>query len=94
VAVNGEVAFARRWIPVKEGDLVTVHDPGGGGAGDPFTRDPALVAGDVRMGYVSVAAAKRDYGVALRADLSVDDERTRALRTADRDAARTGTRPA
>jgi N-methylhydantoinase B len=94
VAVNGEVAFARRWIPVKEGDLVTVHNPGGGGAGDPFTRDPALVAGDVRMGYVSVAAAKRDYGVALRADLSVDDERTRALRTAGRDAARTGTLPA
>ncbi len=55
--------------------------PGGGGYGDPRTRDPARVLRDVRDGVVSRAAAERDYGVALAADgRSVDPERTAALR--------------
>jgi N-methylhydantoinase B len=36
---------------------------GGGGYGDPKDRDPARVRDDVKNGYVSAAAAKRDYGV-------------------------------
>ena len=39
--------------------------PGGGGYGDPYTRDPALVATDVRNGLVSRAAAADMYGVVL-----------------------------
>ena len=35
--------------------------PGGGGFGDPAERDPQRVARDVRLGYVSRAAAERDY---------------------------------
>ena len=34
-------------IPLKAGDRVEVMTPGGGGYGDPFARDPALVARDV-----------------------------------------------
>ena len=57
--------------------------PGGGGFGDPRTRDPARVLRDVRDGVVSAAAAERDYAVAIAADeRSIDDARTAALRVA------------
>ena len=38
---------------------------GGGGYGDPLERSPAEVARDVVEGYVSVEAARRDYGVVI-----------------------------
>ncbi len=53
-------------LHVRRGDTVTVLMPGGGGYGDPLQRDPALVAGDVLRGFVTAAAAERDYGVILR----------------------------
>ena len=55
--------------------------PGGGGYGDPRTRDPARVLRDVRDGLVSVDRAEKDYAVAIAADgRSVDQGRTAALR--------------
>jgi len=55
--------------------------PGGGGWGDPFTRDPKLVLRDVRDEVISVAAAARDYGVVIGADgRSVDEEATAVRR--------------
>jgi N-methylhydantoinase B len=48
------------------GDVVRIIGPGAGGYGDPFTRDPALVVADIRCGFISLAAAKADYGVILR----------------------------
>ena len=36
---------------------------GGGGLGDPFERDPDLVAADVAEGRVTVQGARDDYGV-------------------------------
>jgi N-methylhydantoinase B len=36
---------------------------GGGGYGDPHRRDPNAVHEDVRGGYVSAEAARRDYGI-------------------------------
>jgi N-methylhydantoinase B len=42
-----------------------LNPPGGGGYGDPFTRDPAKVVEDVVNGYVSLEAAARDYGVVV-----------------------------
>jgi N-methylhydantoinase B len=41
---------------------VRIESAGGGGFGDPAERAPAAIADDVRRGYVSAAAAKRDYG--------------------------------
>lgn len=38
---------------------------GGGGHGDPLSREPAAVAADVADGFVSVAAARERYGVVL-----------------------------
>jgi len=41
---------------------------GGGGYGDPYTRDPAAVMRDVVEGYVSAERARAIYGVALTGD--------------------------
>jgi N-methylhydantoinase B len=41
---------------------------GGGGWGNPLEREPAAVLRDVRDGYVSTAAALRDYAVAIGGD--------------------------
>jgi N-methylhydantoinase B len=61
--------------------VVTIEIPGGGGYGPPFERDPALVLADVRGGYVSEAAARERYGVAIdTASWRVDAEATQALR--------------
>lgn len=62
---------------------------GAGGWGAPLERDPELVKRDVRDGYVSVAAAERDYGTIIRGDpdrdpegLTIDLEATENLRGA------------
>jgi len=54
-------------IRVVAGDAITVRTPGGGGYGDPWQRDPALVARDVARGYISADDASADYGVVLTA---------------------------
>lgn len=62
-------------------DRVRFVMTGGGGYGDPFAREPQRVMEDVRAGKVTVAAAKRDYGVAIGAkDLKLSARRTAKLR--------------
>ncbi len=69
-------------LRLRRDDLVVWELGGGGGYGDPRTRDLARVRADVQRGYVSVAAARDDYGVALRGeDLEVDEPTTRSLRS-------------
>jgi len=66
---------------VNSGDLVSLRLSGGGGYGDPFERDPELVAADVREGYVTARAARHDYGVCLVPDTGDPDiDATRRLR--------------
>jgi N-methylhydantoinase B len=67
-------------IPVPIGAEAIVRTGGGGGWGKPKDRDPALVAGDVAEGFISAAAARKLYGVAVRANMSLDETATRALR--------------
>ena len=69
-------------IRIAQGQHVRLETPGGGGFGDPKTRDPARVVRDVRLGYVSVEAARRDYGVAVSADGALDPKATAKLREA------------
>ncbi|EJM97732.1 hydantoinase B/oxoprolinase family protein [Herbaspirillum sp. YR522] len=74
-------------LPVAAGDEILIQTPGGGGWGDPFARLPEAVLADVRRGLLSVDAARRDYGVALRADqgeLGLDQAATDALRAQPR----------
>jgi N-methylhydantoinase B len=51
--------------PLKPGDVVMNASPGGGGFGDPFERPLEAVERDLNLGYVSCAAAERDYGVVI-----------------------------
>jgi N-methylhydantoinase B len=50
---------------LAEGDGFLVETAGGGGFWSPLEREPEKVLADVRSGYVSVEAARRDYGVAI-----------------------------
>jgi N-methylhydantoinase B len=63
-------------IPLEAGDRIEVMTPGGGGYGNPYARDPALVARDVRRGYFSIAQARTLFRVALTADGAVDGAAT------------------
>jgi N-methylhydantoinase B len=67
-------------IPLTPGDRVEVMTPGGGGYGDPFAREPALVARDVGRGYYTREQARELFGVALTSDGKVCAPATAALR--------------
>ncbi|MFQ5912430.1 MAG: hydantoinase B/oxoprolinase family protein [Nitrospinota bacterium] len=68
-------------VPLKPGDTLEVHSPGGGGYGDPLERDLASVQGDVRGGRVFRETAERDYGVVFQGDsLEIDFPASEARR--------------
>ena len=48
--------------------------PGGGGYGNPFERDPQAVLDDVVNGYVSLEAARREYGVVIHSSKRADEQ--------------------
>ncbi len=66
-------------VHVARGDLLHYVTWGGGGWGDPYDRDPSLVAKEVEQGLVSAQGALR-YGVVLDSHGGVDTEATVALR--------------
>lgn len=61
-------------------DVVVMRSSGGGGYGDPLTRDPRRVAEDVTREIVSLKAARDWYGVVIGADGQADEKATVALR--------------
>src|SRR4249919_2962444 len=67
-------------VRLRGGQKLRLETPGGGGFGDPATRSPERVARDVRLGYVSRAAALRDYKAAVGVDGALDAAATAALR--------------
>jgi N-methylhydantoinase B len=92
-AVNGNDSLAAD-APKRDIGKRTVYRPelhevirlwsgGGGGYGDPFTRDPAMVARDVAAGLVSRERARDVYGVALDGG-EVDLAATARLRNGQR----------
>jgi N-methylhydantoinase B len=74
-------ARTHRMIEVKNGEILGKVSGGGGGVGNPFERDPNAVLKDVINEFVSLAAARETYGVAIDGEsLTIDLEATRALR--------------
>ncbi|MDA5555910.1 hydantoinase B/oxoprolinase family protein [Shimia sp. MMG029] len=68
-------------IPLSPGDRVHVQTPGGGGYGDPVSRDPDLVAEDVRLGRYTQDQAAELFGVVLQdAGPMPDLDQTQTLR--------------
>ncbi|HEY7490970.1 MAG TPA: hypothetical protein VIH59_07680 [Candidatus Tectomicrobia bacterium] len=54
-------------LRLDEGDGYAVETAGGGGFGNPLGRPAEQVLRDVTSGYVSVEAARRNYGVVIHA---------------------------
>jgi N-methylhydantoinase B len=70
---------------VAPGEVFYMLWQGGGGYGDPLTRDPGAVAADLREGKVTAGAAASVYGVVLTAEGGVDDDATAERRAALRE---------
>lgn len=66
--------------PVRRDDVISMRSSGGGGYGDPLTRDPEKVRIDLLKGFVSAERAREGYGVVFGDDGSVDEAGTKALR--------------
>jgi N-methylhydantoinase B len=80
-----EITHTALYEPLDAGAAIVHQRGGGGGWGDALERDPVKVRDDVLDEYVSVAGARRDYGVALTGSaddwsLEVDEAATRQLR--------------
>jgi N-methylhydantoinase B len=67
-------------VRIERGQRVRLETPGGGGWGDPLARDPSLVARDLRLGYLTPAAARELYPVVVDADGQLDASDTAGLR--------------
>jgi N-methylhydantoinase B len=67
-------------IPLQSGDRVVVATPGGGGYGDPLTRDPDAVKMDVMLERYTHDQAKEWFGVIISTDGEVDITATREQR--------------
>jgi N-methylhydantoinase B len=64
-------------------DAFLIETAGGGGFWNPLEREPEKVLADVRSGYVSLEAARRDYGVVIHQQgrrFTLDHQATSELR--------------
>ncbi len=77
---SGAVLAGKGHHSIAADDTIVIEMAGGGGYGDPRRREPASVARDVLNGLVSVAAARRGYGVVVSAGGTLDADATRAMR--------------
>jgi N-methylhydantoinase B len=63
---TGDRPNPKAQVDLEPHQVVHLNHPGGGGYGDPFSRDQELVRQDVIAGYVTPEAAASDYGVVVR----------------------------
>ncbi len=80
--ISGKPIRSKGRQTIQGGDFIRLELPGGGGFGDPATRDPDQVALDVADGLITVETARQEYRVALGADGGVDRAATAELRAA------------
>lgn len=89
---TGEALARKRLVRLGPNARVRLEFPGGGGYGDPRTRPVEDVLDDVVNGYVSIDAAREEYGVVIQyrgasdalvrppSSYDIDQSATRALR--------------
>ena len=71
--------------PLHQGDVARLVTGVGGGYGDPWTREPALVQQDICNDLLTIEDARRLYGVVIDSQSrAVDQAATQSLREADR----------
>ena len=85
-----EIYATDAYCYLAPGDRLHAIDNGGGGYGDPLTREPERVLSDVQEHYVSRGQAEAVYGVVItgspaRDDLAVDQAATERLRQSRRE---------
>jgi N-methylhydantoinase B len=78
--MSGKLLRTKGFQVIPDGDRLILELPGGAGMGNPLTRDPVLVARDVRDGLVSPTDARELYRVVVAADGSVDAAATKTIR--------------
>jgi N-methylhydantoinase B len=66
---------------LKAGDLLSIRLPGSAGYGDPKERLADKVRWDVLNAKISKESAGENYGVVFHPDMSVDEEKTEAMRS-------------
>ena len=84
---NGDCESLPSKVPhmrVMAGERFACVGPAGGGYGDPLNRHPKLVCDDVVDGFITIDAARRDYGVAINSAGRLDEGETAQLRRAMR----------
>ncbi len=62
IAINGAPVHPKGRYVLAPGDRIDTVEAGGGGYGDPLRRARVAVEADLRQGFVTPGAAKRDYG--------------------------------
>ncbi len=70
----------RQTVPPR--DAIRLQLPGGGGFGEPRTRDPLKVREDVLDGLITAEEARRVYGVAIDTRGEIDLAETERIRRA------------
>jgi N-methylhydantoinase B len=78
--VSGKPIRSKGRQTIQGGDFIRLELPGGGGFGDPATRDPDQVALDVADGLITAETARDAYRVVLGVDGWVDRAATATLR--------------
>ena len=67
-------------VKIQRGQHLRLETPGGGGYGVALERAPERVVEDIRLGYVTAAAAASDYAVIVDGDGRLDPAATEARR--------------
>ncbi|MFZ2007384.1 MAG: hydantoinase B/oxoprolinase family protein [Stellaceae bacterium] len=80
--VSGKAIRSKGRATIAGGDYIRLELPGGGGFGDPTTRDPDQVALDVADGLIDAETARTAYRVALAVGGGLDRAATAKLRAA------------
>ncbi len=83
-----KLQYSKMTRKVSQADVVTIVTPGGGGWGDPYSRDPNKVLRDVTEELITVERAEQRYGVVVKEkgfrSYQIDAEATQRLREAGR----------
>jgi N-methylhydantoinase B/oxoprolinase/acetone carboxylase alpha subunit len=85
--INGDGEWTNPLLaayPFDYGDQFMFESTGGGGWGAAFERPAEMVLDDVLEEYVSIEAAREQYGVVIDAKaMTIDEDATRRLRNGD-----------
>ncbi|MCA9266190.1 MAG: hydantoinase B/oxoprolinase family protein [Planctomycetales bacterium] len=71
--VNTELS-SKVTLELERDQVLSYRTPGGGGYGDPRTRDPALVLADYLAGKITAVRALEEYAVAIDESIETVDE--------------------